>query len=234
MVRKTCARRGGKKSWVRKIAIATPKKPPIAIASSELYIVPQIAGRMPNCCLLTSQVVPMRRSKPCFCIPGTALRPISQSSAAMTTRIITTPSAASARNPRSMKKSSLEGGADTDPGAPGNSSAATARAALLDVGRRLAHVGDDVRRQRDVAHFVGDLLPVGKAVFDQRAHRRRFLRISVFLVEDQPGIAGDRVGLGAVGVGQPGNHVGGQLGGREDRKSTRLNSSHLGISYAVF
>ena len=30
------ASRGGRKSWVRKIAMATPKKPPIASASSEL------------------------------------------------------------------------------------------------------------------------------------------------------------------------------------------------------
>src|SRR5262245_36909412 len=215
MVRNTCASRGGRKSWVRKIAIATPKKPPIASARSELYSVPQIAGRMPNCCLLTSQVVPTRRSRPCFCIPGTALRPISQSSAAMTARIITTASAASARNARSMKKSTREGGAETDPGAPGNSSAATVRVALLDVGRRLAHFGDDALRKRDIAHLVGDLLPVGEAVFDQRAHRSRLFRICVLLVEDQPGIARDGVGLGAVGVGQPGDHVGGQLGGRE-------------------
>src|SRR5436853_3094260 len=33
--------------------------------------------------------------------------------------------------------------------------------------------------------------------------------------------------------GQPGQGAGG-LGVGEDRKSTRLNSSHLGISYAVF
>src|SRR5256885_6086555 len=31
-----------------------------------------------------------------------------------------------------------------------------------------------------------------------------------------------------------GDDVGGEHGGREDRKSTRLNSSHLVISYAVF
>src|SRR5262245_20095890 len=33
---------------------------------------------------------------------------------------------------------------------------------------------------------------------------------------------------------QPSNYLPFALGGQRDRKSTRLNSSHLGISYAVF
>ena len=36
MVRNTWASRGSRKSWVRKIAITTPKNPPMASASSEL------------------------------------------------------------------------------------------------------------------------------------------------------------------------------------------------------
>ena len=35
-VRNTAASRAGRKSWVRKIATVTPKKPPISRASSEL------------------------------------------------------------------------------------------------------------------------------------------------------------------------------------------------------
>src|SRR3712207_8800655 len=42
---------------------------------------------------------------------------------------------------------------------------------------------------------------------------------------------GDRVGHGAGELGLGG---GGGVGDQEDRKSTRLNSSHANISYAVF
>src|SRR5205807_4692372 len=45
----------------------------------------------------------------------------------------------------------------------------------------------------------------------------------------------DEQDLGADVVGEQLDHlVGERLGGGEDRKSTRLNSSHLVISYAVF
>src|SRR5690606_42028438 len=44
-------------------------------------------------------------------------------------------------------------------------------------------------------------------------------------------------GQGAVDLGRVGHqaaHLGGDIGHRRDRKSTRLNSSHVKISYAVF
>src|SRR5262245_64212539 len=43
-----------------------------------------------------------------------------------------------------------------------------------------------------------------------------------------------RGGRGPPAVGDPRGHVHRGGGRRADRKSTRLNSSHLGISYAVF
>src|SRR5262245_56795801 len=43
----------------------------------------------------------------------------------------------------------------------------------------------------------------------------------------------ESIGLGAIAVTDH-NRIGGALEAEEDRKSTRLNSSHLGISYAVF
>src|SRR5258705_9476292 len=42
----------------------------------------------------------------------------------------------------------------------------------------------------------------------------------------------ERKKLGAAGLRVPGYEI--ALRNKEDRKSTRLNSSHLGISYAVF
>src|SRR5205814_10267848 len=45
---------------------------------------------------------------------------------------------------------------------------------------------------------------------------------------DRPAVAGEGHGVGG------GADVDGVGGGVVDRKSTRLNSSHLGISYAVF
>lgn len=56
MVRKITANLGARKSWVRKMAMVTPKNPPMIKDGIELYKVPQISGRMPNCSLLTSQV----------------------------------------------------------------------------------------------------------------------------------------------------------------------------------
>src|SRR5205814_5885915 len=45
-----------------------------------------------------------------------------------------------------------------------------------------------------------------------------------------PCLAGD----GTRTINPPHGQTGGQHGAPQDRKSTRLNSSHLGISYAVF
>src|SRR5262245_63444037 len=51
-------------------------------------------------------------------------------------------------------------------------------------------------------------------------------------VAELRGDGGIAAGDGGPGGGSGG--PGGRDGGGEDRKSTRLNSSHLGISYAVF
>src|SRR5690242_21579977 len=50
------------------------------------------------------------------------------------------------------------------------------------------------------------------------------------------GGVGARVAIGAVILGgpRPGGRVLSGAGGERDRKSTRLNSSHMSISYAVF
>src|SRR5690606_39821065 len=58
------------------------------------------------------------------------------------------------------------------------------------------------------------------------------------LLELDHEVLADREGAPLLGVdhvgalGDPGDHM--ELGGLEDRKSTRLNSSHVKISYAVF
>src|SRR3712207_7120476 len=55
------------------------------------------------------------------------------------------------------------------------------------------------------------------------------------MVEISWSLAGNTAGFGQVADGRPfwtGNFDG--QGGEEDRKSTRLNSSHANISYAVF
>src|ERR1035438_916895 len=52
------------------------------------------------------------------------------------------------------------------------------------------------------------------------------------MLENQPVFA--RAGFALVAVAQHILRLGRLLGHERDRKSTRLNSSHLGISYAVF
>src|SRR5207253_4779690 len=63
------------------------------------------------------------------------------------------------------------------------------------------------------------LLDVCLAVFHQRARREPMARGTDALGEQVAGGVGPRIA---------------RIGNREDRKSTRLNSSHVAISYAVF
>src|SRR5262245_12418324 len=66
--------------------------------------------------------------------------------------------------------------------------------------RRLAHGGDDRLRERDVAHARAELLALGEAVLDHLPKRRRLFRVLVLLVEEHPGVRGDRVGLGPLRI----------------------------------
>src|SRR3712207_8596067 len=64
-------------------------------------------------------------------------------------------------------------------------------------------------------------------------HRRQGLA----LVEPVADVVDDELGHGATGIDRGRSDMGQQhdvLHGNEDRKSTRLNSSHANISYAVF
>src|SRR3712207_7982921 len=47
-------------------------------------------------------------------------------------------------------------------------------------------------------------------------------------------LSGEAVGVGAPGFVATRTHIADDLAPRRDRKSTRLNSSHANISYAVF
>src|SRR5438045_7474792 len=68
-----------------------------------------------------------------------------------------------------------------------------------------------------------------------REHRPELARLGLVRVDRRAGEVAER---GRLDVGRAGRNVErGVEGGEpvwEDRKSTRLNSSHLGISYAVF
>src|SRR5690349_23799401 len=67
-----------------------------------------------------------------------------------------------------------------------------------------------------------------------RSQRRRRFRVGI----RQPGVHGGKAGLGAVADEDEDegelDHFRVQVSRRRDRKSTRLNSSHVEISYAVF
>src|SRR2546426_2863820 len=82
-----------------------------------------------------------------------------------------------------------------------------------------------------------DALPISHAAGDRdrtvvlRAHLREAARL-VQRRHEQPVGAGQQAVLEAIGEHELDCHAIGRRGG--DRKSTRLNSSHLVISYAVF
>src|SRR5262249_45315412 len=75
----------------------------------------------------------------------------------------------------------------------------------------LLHDARDALGQRDVAHLGAHLLTVGEAELDELAQRRRLLGILVVLVEEQPGVGRDRVGLAVRRVGDPAAQVRGKL-----------------------
>src|SRR5438045_8048547 len=70
-----------------------------------------------------------------------------------------------------------------------------------------------------------DALPISVGVFESRSSKSGKLRVSLAQLPDSP--ARLNVGSYTVNLDVLVEYV-------EDRKSTRLNSSHLGISYAVF
>src|SRR4030095_83513 len=105
---------GGRKSWVRKMAIATPKNPPSISASSELYSVPQISGNTPNCPLLTSQVVEVRKCSPYFSTAGAACLPTRHRRYTISTMVSQAKAYVRPRKDRSRNVSSVDGGWEID------------------------------------------------------------------------------------------------------------------------
>ena len=75
---------------------------------------------------------------------------------------------------------------------------------------------DNIRRQRDVPHAVGDLLTCGDAVVDQFAQPLRLLGILLF-VKKLPRERRDRVGIGTRGIFDPSAQAGIQSRGRQCR-----------------
>src|SRR5215813_2317238 len=105
---------GGRKSWVRKIAIATPNNPPSIRASNELYSVPQISGSTPNCPLLTSQVVEVRKCSPYFSMAGAACPPTRHRRYTINRMVSQAKAYVRPRNERSRNVSSIDGGWEID------------------------------------------------------------------------------------------------------------------------
>src|SRR5208337_1833886 len=81
------------------MAITIPKKPPMSSARNELYRVPQIWGRTPNCDLFASQEEEVRNFRPCSPIAGTAFRPISHNIQNKSSTINTVQSLVKTRKP---------------------------------------------------------------------------------------------------------------------------------------
>src|SRR5207302_7529588 len=117
MFLKTSSHLGGKKSCVRQRAMATPKDPPSSKASTELYSVPQISGSTPNCPLLTSHVVEVRKLRPYFWMAGAALSPTRHRRYTINTIVSQAKANVRPRNDRSRNVSSLDGGREIDEGA---------------------------------------------------------------------------------------------------------------------
>ena len=97
--------------------MATPKNPPSSKASTELYSVPQISGSTPNCPLLTSHVVEVRKLRPYFWMAGAALSPTRHRRYTINTIVSQAKANVRPRNDRSRNVSSLDGGREVDEGA---------------------------------------------------------------------------------------------------------------------
>src|SRR3712207_7860738 len=70
--------------------------------------------------------------------------------------------------------------------------------------------------------------------FDQLAYAVPVEGLEGILLQDAaPQVVGEELFLGVVPT-YSANHLGEVVGAKGDRKSTRLNSSHANISYAVF
>src|SRR5205814_6219427 len=82
----------------------------------------------------------------------------------------------------------------------------------------------DVVQQRALEHLLADLLEEAAADGDADG------ALGDELVE----VVRHVVGAGKLDVGPDGDLLAQPVEDHQDRKSTRLNSSHLGISYAVF
>src|SRR5215470_17159122 len=96
------------------MAMATPNSPPIISASSELYSVPQISGSTPNCPLLTSQVVEVRKCSPYFCMAGAACPPTRHRRYTISKMVSQAKANVRPRNDRSRNISSVDGGCEID------------------------------------------------------------------------------------------------------------------------
>src|SRR5262247_2854200 len=105
---------GGRKSWVRKMAMATPKSPPSSSASNELYSVPQISGSTPNCPLLTSQVVEVRKCSPYCWMAGAACLTTRHRRYTISRMVNQAKAYVRPRNDRSRNVSSVDGGWEID------------------------------------------------------------------------------------------------------------------------
>src|SRR5262245_15256034 len=100
------------------MAMATPNSPPIISVSSELYSVPQISGSTPNCPLLTSQVVEVRKCSPYFCMAGAACPPTRHRRYTISSMVSQAKAYVRPRNDRSRNVSSSDGGWEIDGHAP--------------------------------------------------------------------------------------------------------------------
>src|SRR5690606_2759694 len=91
--------------------------------------------------------------------------------------------------------------------------------------------GNQFGGQRHVVQLLGLGLAVVECPLEERLRVGGALRIGRIPVQQDEVGRGDRPRIGTRGVG---DHQVEVLGAGPDRKSTRLNSSHVKISYAVF
>src|SRR5262249_6653465 len=82
---------------------------------------------------------------------------------------------------------------------------------LLDVVEPFAHDPDRLFGPANIAHLTAHLLAFGQADSDDIPNGLGFLRTVLLPIEQHPGIGDDRVRCIAIGVGEPGPQVLGQL-----------------------